>query len=204
MTSGGFLESEGSHNNSELSSRSHCRFNARTVVLHLLCWGPNLPLLLIVSLTLSFCFLLFSKGPHRSFPLNFALRMIYPHNPQSRQLTRNIIALRPHASDPRFPLLPSRGYFRHYALCSPSGFCLYDRALRVFPHVCFARLSRVNNLFPVVNPGPLLFPSCLIVMWPLCITGSRRKTLERLKRGNLRVRPPLSLPKVNFMDRAQV
>ena len=174
------MESEASHNNSELSSHSHCRFNARTVVLHSFCWDPDLPLLLIVSLTL--CLFAFSvsrslvfEGTSSVLPPNFVLRMIYPHNPQSRQLTRSIIVLRPHASGSCFPFLLFRGYFQRYAPCSPSRFCLYGRG---FPHVCFARHSRVNNLFRIVNPGLLLFPNCLIVIWPLRTTESKRKTLE--------------------------
>lgn len=49
--SGGYLESEGFHDNSELSTRSHCRFNTRTVVLYPIRWTP---LFLIVSLSLAF------------------------------------------------------------------------------------------------------------------------------------------------------
>jgi len=97
-TSGGFSESGASHNHPEPYSRSHCRSNTRTVVLHPFFWGSRLPLLVIVSLCVFLLFpylaLLFSKGPRRSSPpLDIALRMIYPHNPQSHRLTCNIILI---------------------------------------------------------------------------------------------------------------
>jgi len=162
VTSGGFSEYEASRNRSEPSSRSHCQFNTRTVVISVLL-GP------LIAVTYRFsqspCCFSVSRSLvfEGTFPLNFALRMVnYPHNPQSHQLAHSTIVPRPRASGPAtgplhfpcvfslarslFPLLPV-SLVRFGSRPPLLIFSHILVSLCAFPHVCFAKLGRVNNLF---------------------------------------------------------
>ena len=148
--SGGFSESGASHNHPELYPRSHCRSNPRTVVLYPFCWDPRLPHLVIVSLTLSFCFFRVSLSCfRRDHPspssLDIALRMIYPHNPQSIPPIHLQHHSSPSSSGPSTEHC-SPPFFRCCTLCSPSRFLLYGLVLICPPSIFLHHSGR--RVFP--------------------------------------------------------
>jgi hypothetical protein len=99
VTSGGFLESEAFRNLSLSLPIQHSGSCVISVLLR-----SRLAITYSFSHSVSFCFFRVSLSCFRRDltgpSLNFALRMIHPHNPQSHQLTRNIIVLHHRASGP--------------------------------------------------------------------------------------------------------
>jgi len=147
--------------NSTLGQLCHIRFAGVST-----CRCISFPTLSVILLFHCLA-LLFSKGFHRSSLLNFAIRMVYyPHNPQSHRLAHNIIIPLLRASGPTTgPINLSWVFSLVRCLFHPFQFSFVRFSsshshpllliffshvlvsLRAFPHVCFAKLSRVNTLF---------------------------------------------------------